>query len=363
MLTKPILSLDQGTASHRGYQLTGWALFAAFAIWLPFGASETDVGLFSDSMAFAVAVMGLNIVTGLSGQVSLGHSAFMGTGAFTTAILVADHNWSFFATVPIAALLCFAVGIVVGIPALRLKGLYLALATLGLSIIFPKVIEKYEFTGGTNGKRLGRKRLVPPEWTHLDRQSDRHVWVYFLVLTITVVLFVIARNLFRSRPGRALIALRDNPIGAEVSGVNLARYKVIAFGLSSAYAGIAGSLLMFRSDIASGSSYSLNRSIALITGLVIGGLATIVGPVIGGLVVVWLPKLIEDRIHGDDPREKSWSTIFYGASLIAIMFAYPGGLAALMRAIQTKLVAIRPRISTPRGPPPDDVEFEGVTAG
>ena len=123
------------------------------------------------------------------------------------------------------------------------------------------------------------------------------------------MLFVLARNLFRSRPGRALIALRDNPIGAEVSGVNLAHYKVIAFGLSSAYAGIAGSLLMFRSDIASGSSYSLNRSIALITGLVLGGLATIVGPVIGGLIIVWLPRLIEDRIHGSDPRDKAWSTI------------------------------------------------------
>ncbi|MEO8696904.1 MAG: branched-chain amino acid ABC transporter permease [Acidimicrobiales bacterium] len=360
---KPILSLEQGSAQYRVAQLIGWAAFAALAIWLPFGASQTDVGLFSDAMAFAVAVMGLNIVTGLSGQVSLGHSAFMGTGAFTTAILVADHNWSFFATVPVAALLCFAVGVVVGVPALRLKGLYLALATLGLSIIFPKVVEKYDFTGGTNGKRLGRKRLVPPAWTHLDRQDDRHIWIYFVVLSITVVLFVVARNLFRSRPGRALIALRDNPIGAEVSGVNLARYKVVAFGLSSAYAGIAGSLLMFRSDIASGSSYSLNRSIALITGLVLGGLATIVGPVIGGLIVVWLPKLIEDRIHGDDPREKSWSTIIYGASLIAIMFAYPGGMAGLIHTIRIRLVQIRPRIPTRRGPAPDDIEFEAVTAG
>ena len=209
MSLKPLLSLDQGSTAHRFYQLIGWAALAAVAIWLPFSASTTNVGRFSDSMAFAVAVMGLNIVTGLSGQVSLGHSAFMGTGAFTTAILVADHNWSFFATVPIAALFWFAVGIFVGVPALRLKGLYLALATLGLSIIFPKIVEKYEFTGGNNGKRLGRKRLVPPEWTHLDQRSDRHIWIYFVILTFTVVLFVLARNLFRSRPGRALIALRE----------------------------------------------------------------------------------------------------------------------------------------------------------
>ena len=362
MPVKPILSFEQGSAQYRVYQLIGWIVFAAFAIWLPFKTSQADTRLYSDSMAFAVAVMGLNIVTGLSGQVSLGHSAFMGTGAFTTAILVADHNWSFFATVPVAALLCFAIGIAIGVPALRLKGLYLALATLGLSIIFPKVVEKYDFTGGTNGKRFGSKKLVPPGWTHIDRQ-DRHIWVYFVVLAFTVVLFILARNLVRSRPGRALIALRDNPIGAEVSGVNLARYKVTAFGVSAAYAGVAGSLLMFNADIASGSSYSLNRSIALITGLVLGGLATIVGPAIGGVIVVWLPKLIEDRIHGDDPRDKSWSTIVYGASLIAIMFIYPGGLASLVRTIRSRVVAIRPRIPTRRGAAPEDIEFEAVTAG
>jgi branched-chain amino acid transport system permease protein len=140
-----------------------------------------------------------------------------------------------------------------------------------------------------------------------------------------------------------LIALRDNPIGAEVSGVNLSRYKVLAFGLSAAYAGIAGSLLMFNSDIASGTSYSLNRSIALITGLVLGGVATIAGPAIGGLIVVWLPKLIEDRVGGDDPRDSAWSTIAYGAALIVIMFAYPGGLANLMRAIRSIVIEIRPR--------------------
>jgi branched-chain amino acid transport system permease protein len=120
---------------------------------------------------------------------------------------------------------------------------------------------------------------------------------------------------------------------------------------------------MFNSDIASGSSYSLNRSIALITGLVLGGLATIAGPVIGGLVVVWLPKLIEDRIHGDDPRDKSWSTIVYGASLIAIMFIYPGGLASLVRTIRSKVVAIRPRIPRRRGPSPEEIDSEAVTAG
>ena len=120
---------------------------------------------------------------------------------------------------------------------------------------------------------------------------------------------------------------------------------------------------MFRSDIASGSSYALNRSIALITGLVLGGLATIVGPVIGGLIIVWLPRLIEDRIHGSDPRDKAWSTIAYGASLIIIMFVYPGGLANLLHVIRSKFVAIRPRIPVRHRPEPDVQETEVVTAG
>jgi branched-chain amino acid transport system permease protein len=360
---RPLLTFDQGSPAHRTYQFVGWALFAALVVWLPFGADTTDVGRFSDSISFAVAVMGLNIVTGVSGQVSLGHSAFMGTGAFTTAVLVADHDWSFFATVPVAALLCFAVGIVIGVPALRLRGLYLALATLGLSIIFPKIVEKYDFTGGTNGKRLGRKRLVPPGWTHLDERADRHIWIYFVTLAFAIVLFVLARNILRSRPGRALIALRDDPIGAEVSGVDLARYKVLAFGLSASYAGIAGSLLMFNSDIASGSSYSLNRSIALITGLVLGGVATVAGPAIGGVIVVWLPKIIDDRVSGDDPRDNAWSTIAYGASLIAIMFAYPGGLANLVRTLRSKLIVVRPQVPRRRRSAPDLRDTDVVTAG
>ena len=163
-------------------------------------------------MAFAVAVMGLNIVTGLSGQVSLGHSAFMGTGAFTTAILVADHDWSFFATIPgRGAALLRGRRSSSESPRCDSRGSTWRSPRSGLSIIFPKIVEKYDFTGGTNGKRLGRKRLVPPEWTNLDPQSERHIWIYFVILAFTVVLFVLARNLFRSRPGRALIALRDNP--------------------------------------------------------------------------------------------------------------------------------------------------------
>ena len=242
-------------------------------------------------MAFAVAVMGLNIVTGFSGQISLGHSAFMGTGAYTTAILVADHDWSFFATIPVAALLCFVVGIAGRHPRAAARRALPGARDAGPVDHLPEARRQVRsLTGGRTASGWGATRLLPPEWTHLDPQADAtHLDLLRGRSRSRSVLFVACSQHVSQPAGRALIALRDNPIGAEVSGVNLARYKVLAFGISAVYAGIAGSLFMFDSDIASGSSYSLNRSIELVTGVVIGGLATIVGPVIGGLLVVFLP--------------------------------------------------------------------------
>src|SRR5690606_26538212 len=156
---------------------------------VPFLFEEPRVVLFAQAAGYAVAVLGLNLVAGFSGQISLGHSAFMGVGAYTTAILVADHDWSFVSTIPVSAVLCFAVGVLVGIPALRLQGLYLALATVGLAVLFPSVVNKYDsLTGGSNGKRIPRgARLLAPEWTGLDPREDAHIWVYFLVVVIAAL--------------------------------------------------------------------------------------------------------------------------------------------------------------------------------
>lgn len=334
---------ERGSRGHRAYQLAALACIAIVAIGLPFQQDRTNTLRFAEVLAIAAAVLGLNLVTGLSGQVSLGHGAFMGVGAFTTAVLVVDHQWSYFATLPVAALLCFVLGALIGIPALRLKGLYLALATFGLGIVFPRVVERYDFTGGKNGKRLSRRRLIAPEWTGLDD----HQFIYFVVLFIVIVLFVLARNIADSRPGRALVALRDNPVGAEVSGIDLARSKVTAFALSAAYAGLAGSLLMFLntgSGVAKGSAFGLNRSIELLTALIIGGVATLAGPLIGALVVVWLPHLISEHTDSTNPRNGAWATIVYGLSLIAVMFVYPGGIANLVRALRGRLISLRDRV-------------------
>jgi branched-chain amino acid transport system permease protein len=341
------LRIDQGSATHRALQAVGWLALGGAIVLVPFLFEAPRIVLFTQAAAFSVAILGLNLLTGFSGQVSLGHSAFMGVGAYTTAILVADHNWSYFWTIPVAAAICFVVGVLIGIPALRLEGLYLALATLGLAIIFPNLVNKLDsLTGGSNGKRIPRNaRLLAPEWTGLDPRNDAHIWVYFLVVVISAALFLLARNMVRSRAGRALIALRDNAIGAESSGVDLARYKVLAFGISAMYAGIAGSLFMFTQSIATASNFSLNRSIELVTGVVIGGLASLAGSVIGGLLVVFLPDWAGNFANG------TLAGAIYGALLIFIIAVHPGGVADLIRRVWQRVVRVIPRPPTRRVEP------------
>ena len=183
-------------------RVTTLAAAAALLVLLPVTVSHFHSYQLALVGIYFIAIIGLNVLTGYSGQISLGHGAFMAIGAYTTAILSVNYGVSEYWTIPCAGVITGLFGFAFGFPARRLSGVYLALATLGLSIIFPKVVEKYNFTGGSNGKRLGRKRLVPPAWTHLDRQSDRPIWIYFVILSFTVVLFVLARNLFRSRPGQ-----------------------------------------------------------------------------------------------------------------------------------------------------------------
>jgi len=339
-----LATVEHGSVAHRALQAVGWLALLVVVAAVPFVFEEPRTVLFTQAAAYAVAVLGLNLLAGWSGQISLGHSAFMGVGAYTTAILVADHDWSFVSTIPVSALLCFAIGVIVGIPALRLQGLYLALATVGLAVLFPAVVNKFDgLTDGSNGKRIPRgSRLLAPEWTGLDPRDDAHIWVYFLVVAIGALCFLITRNMVRSRVGRALIALRDNPVGAEVSGIHLARYKVLAFGVSAMLAGIGGSLFMFTLTVATASNFSVNRSIELVTAVVIGGLTSLPGSVIGGLLVVFLPDWAGNFANG------TLAGAIYGVLLIAIILIHPSGVADLLRRLWRIVVRVTPRIPRTR---------------
>ena len=248
--------------------------------------------LWAEAFYIGVAALGLNLLTGYNGQVSIGHGAFFGLGMYTTAILMDSHNWPFVATLPVAAALSFGVGVLVGFPALRVKGLYLALVTLGLAVLFPQLTSRFvphdlcSTCGTSQVGELARSKLRPPSWApNFIGANDQ--WAYYAALAIAVIGIVVVALIVRSRFGRALIAVRDHEAAAEAVGINIARVKVIAFATSALYAGTAGSCFVLVKRLATASSQStFEFSIEFLVAVVVGGTATVLGPFIGGVLVV-----------------------------------------------------------------------------
>jgi branched-chain amino acid transport system permease protein len=315
----------------------------AVLLWIPQYFPRFRIeGQFNVIICYAIAALGLNLLTGFNGQISVGHGAFFGVGAYTTAILVADHDWSYFATVALGALITFGLGLLVGLPALRIQGLYLALVTLALATVFPLVITRFsDITGGTQGKRVPRVRA--PEWTGL--KDDQ--WKYYVLLAFAVVAFVLVRNLVRSRVGRALVSIRDNETAAETLGVNVSAYKVVTFGVSAMLAGVAGSLSVFNDPFVNADKYNINLSITLLVAVVVGGAATIFGPAFGAFFVVFLPEWLPKS-------QPELSPVLFGAALILLMIVAPGGFLGLVRQLTAwaKRRLRPPSSDPPTGDPP-----------
>lgn len=301
------------------------------ALYAPFYFRPETNRILSQAIYLAIAAMGLNLLTGFTGQVSIGHGAFFGVGAFTTAILMVDHGWTFEATIPVAALLSGLVGMLVGFPALRVRGLQLALVTLALAVLFPRLASKY--VEGAGGVPLLRPRRS--EFASLIDGLDDDQWAYFVCLVIAVVLFVLAWNLVRGRMGRAMVAVRDQEIAATTVGVNLAGTKVGTFALSAAYAGVAGSLSVMIDRIADATNpiLYLQRSIEFLVAMVIGGAATILGPAVGAFLLVWLRRNTEDLIEG----KEILAPAIFGAALIAIVYVLPEGVVGGVRRLLARL--------------------------
>jgi branched-chain amino acid transport system permease protein len=276
-------------------------------------------------LIFALAISGLNLVAGYGGQLSLGHSAFLGLGAYTTTILVTDHGVPVLLTLPIAAVIGFAVGIVAGLPALRLSGHYLALVTLGFAVAFPLLVLKAEgLTGGANGKLLLSQWALPvdgPEW--LTQLSV----TYLVVLLVTAAGVALMWNLARFGATRILVSQHENPLAASVNGVNLTREKSISFAVSAAITAVAGSLYALTNGVVAPEVFGLMLSIHLVTGLLVGGSATLLGPLVGGVVLVVFPEVAFEVAGG------SGANMFYGAVLIIIMFLLPGGIVGGLKRL------------------------------
>ena len=300
------------------------------AIILPLMVSNFAVFQMTQVLVYAIAVLGLNLLTGYNGQFSLGHSAFYALGAYTAAILIDRYDVAIYWTILPAGVVCFIGGFLFGLPALRLDGLYLALATFALAVATPQLL-KYEhfeeFTGGVQGIDVF-KPDSPIEALSADQ------FLYFFVLICGALLMVGAWNLVRGRTGRAMIAIRDNPIAARTMGINTALYKSMTFGVSGFYTGIAGALGAIVTEYVAPDSFTFFLSVWFLVGMVVGGLASIPAAIAGGAFILYMPNVSEEVVaifFGNDPSAKALIWVTFGLFLIFTVYVVPNGLAGLVR--------------------------------
>jgi branched-chain amino acid transport system permease protein len=377
--------LVQGTGSYRAYKWVAWTLWILVIVLI--GFAYMDVGQFSvgdnsynislirlnKSIAFMIAILGLQVVVGFTGQLALGQSFFVGTGAYISAWLVADHGWPFLATLVVIIPVCFALGMIFGLPALRIKGLYLALVTLGLAAVFPSIVQLDSlepYTGGAGGK-IVRASFEPPSWLPLEEFADflqglplvgqyfgdgdyESLWKYFLFAAIAAVAFWMVGNLIKSRPGRAIRAIRDNETSSAVTGINLSLNKSLSFGFASALGGAAGMVYVAELGIASPNDFTQLLAINFIVGLVVGGVGTLAGAVVGGFVIAFVPDWASSTQSVPIVPER-WlqgptGTFLLGIMLILLTFFLPGGVVAGSRKLKARFVRVAPR--------PPDIQVE-----
>jgi len=279
------------------------------------------------AMVYGIAILGLNLLTGINGQFSLGHSAFFAIGAYTAAIMMDRFGLNYLWTLPAAGIVCLGFGFLFGLPALRLHGIYLALATFSLAVATPQILKVNaleHWTGGVQGIVI----IKPDAPFGLPLSSDQ--WLYYLTLLIVVVMFAAAANLIGSRTGRALIAIRDNPIAARAMGIDISIYKSLTFGVSAFYTGVAGALGAIVIQFVAPDSFTFAFAIALFVGLVVGGVNSIPGTLFGGLFVLFVPNIAEHF-------SKGLAGAVYGLILILVIYLMPSGAAGLVELVVNKL--------------------------
>ncbi len=396
MSSSPRFQLVEGTRPQLTYKWIGIALFVLLLVLAAFAFNDTgsielfdngytiSTGRLTKAVSYIIAILGLQVVAGYTGQLSLGQGFFFGTGAYITAWLVADHNWAYFSTLAVVIPACFLLGMVFGIPALRIKGLYLALVTLGLAAVFPSIIQLEqlsEYTNGAGGKTVSSK-LAAPDWLPLDGAANvlqgipfvgdwfgdgdlssgeaDNVWKFFLMVILAAICFKVVSNMIHSRPGRAMRAIRDNETSAAVSGISLARYKTLSFGVASALGGVGGMVYVAETGIAAPNDFTQLLSIFFIVGLVVGGVGTLSGAVVGGLIIIFVPDWASSTNSLPGVPEK-WlagptGSLILGVMLIVLTFVLPGGIVAGVRKLKARIIRISPM-------PPELAGAEGSASG
>jgi branched-chain amino acid transport system permease protein len=323
-------------AVFRTPAVRGWMLaLAAGALLFPFVAGDYLLYLANLMGVLALAALGLNVLVGLTGQISLGHAAFMGVGGYVAAILAARLGVPFWLAIPAGGVAACVAGMVVGVPSLRIKGLYLAIATLAAQVIFEWAFTNWEsVTGGIRGVNVPPARLLGFAF-----DDDRRI--YFLILAAVAVHYGLAANLRRSRWGRAFVAVRDRDIAAEIVGVNIFRTKILAFMVSSYYAGIAGGLFAFFSKVVTPENFPLSLSIQFLAIVVVGGLGSIPGTVLGTVFMTMVPEVLKlatglARAVWPDAQNYLFPLrdVVFGALIVLFLIFEPHGLAEVWNRVK-----------------------------
>ena len=337
MLVSPkqlrIESREPPAAEIGGITLTTWRLIAlglglVVLAAIPFVLKSFFIFQITLALIYAIAILGLNLLTGFNGQFSLGHSAFYAIGAYTAAIMMDRFDIAYVWTLPAAAIVCFIFGFLFGLPALRLEGVYLALATFALAIAIPQVLKSSlveHWTGGVQGISI----IKPDAPFGLPLNSDQ--WLYVFTALVAAVMYLCAYNLVQSRTGRALIAIRDAPIAASAMGINVSLYKSLTFGVSALYTGVAGALGAIAISFVAPDSFTYQLAVALFVGLVVGGAGSIPGTLFGGLFVLFVPNIAEQF-------SKGLASAVYGIILLLVIYLMPTGAAGLVRLMSSRLV-------------------------
>ena len=323
---------DDAARRRRRLVWAGAALLLLALALLPFLLKNYRVFQLTLVLIYAIAVLGLNILTGYNGQISLGHGAFYAIGAYVAAILMDRYGIPYWGTLPVAFLVCLALGFLMGFPALRLGGLYLALATFALAVAMPQMLKWKgieHWTGGVQGIVLSKPE-APFELVLFGAELSPDRWLFVFTLLVAVLMFWLAANLVRGRVGRALVAIRDHPIAASAMGINLPIFKSLAFGISAAYTGVAGALGGIAVAFVAPDSFSAFLSLSLLVGAVVGGLATIWGALFGAAFIQFVPNIADDI-------SKSAPAAIYGICLIGLMYLAPTGVMGILQKVIARL--------------------------
>lgn len=300
----------------------------AIAVVLPFVVSSYTTLQLTYIVIYAITLLGLNMLIGFNGQLSLGHGAFFGIGGYIAVILITHAGFPYWATLPFAAAICLLGGFLFGLPALRLEGHYLALATFALALATPQIL-KHPALEHWTGLSMGVTISPVPVPKGIPLTPDQYL--YFFCLVIGIVMYAIGWNILRGRTGRAMVALRDHPTAAATMGINAAFYKSMTFGVSAMYAGLGGALAALTAAYVAPDSFDFFLSISFVVGIIIGGVATIPGAIFGAIFIQFIPN-----IAGEISKSAPWAV--YGVTLIVFMYLMPDGIVGLVKKIYRRLV-------------------------